>query len=85
VHDRELKGLVAAMKPEAKAKFSEVLNIHDCKEQGALEDSKVFSKLSAPAMHLLRLADSDIPRTGKVYHEMFKTSKFLSQKHYIKQ
>jgi hypothetical protein len=40
VHDRELKGLVAAMKPEAKAKFSEVLDIHDCEEQGALEDSK---------------------------------------------
>jgi hypothetical protein len=44
VHDRELKGLVAAMKPEAKAKFSEVLDIHDCEEQGALEDSKVFSR-----------------------------------------
>jgi hypothetical protein len=32
VHDRELKGLVAAMKSEAKAKFSEVLNIVKNKE-----------------------------------------------------
>jgi hypothetical protein len=44
VHDREFKGFVAAMKPEAKAKFSEVLDIHDCEEQGALEDSIVFSR-----------------------------------------
>ena len=28
-------------------------------------------------MNLLSLADSDIPGTGKVYHEMFKTSKIL--------
>jgi hypothetical protein len=32
VHDRELKGLVAAMKLEAKAKISEVLDIVKSKE-----------------------------------------------------
>ena len=30
-------------------------------------------------MNLLRLADSDIPGTGKVYHEMFKTEKLLEK------
>ncbi len=42
--------------------------------------AKCLIELSAPAMHLLSLADSDIPRTGKVYHEMFKTSKILEPK-----
>ena len=36
--------------------------------------AKCLVELSAPAMHLLRLADSDIPRTVEVYHGMFKTS-----------
>jgi hypothetical protein len=31
-------------------------------------------------MNLLRLADSDIPGTGKVYHERFKTSNILEPK-----
>jgi hypothetical protein len=75
VHDRELKGLVAAMKPEAKAKFSEVLDIVKSKE--LWRTAKCLVELSAPAMNLLRLADSDIPGTGKVYHELFKTSKIL--------
>jgi hypothetical protein len=39
--------------------------------------AKCLVELSAPAMNLLRLADSDIPGTGKIYHEMFKTSKIL--------
>ena len=38
-------------------------------------------ELSAPAVNLLRLAlrlaDSDIQGTGKVYDEMFKTAEFL--------
>jgi hypothetical protein len=36
--------------------------------------AKCLVQLSAPAMHLLRCADSDIPRTVKVYHGMFKIS-----------
>jgi hypothetical protein len=75
VHDRELKGLVAAMKPEAKAKYSEVLDIVKSKE--LWRTAKYLVELSAPAMNLLRLADSNIPWTGKVYHEIFKTSKIL--------
>ena len=75
MHDRELRGLVAAMKPEAKAKFSEVLDIVKSKE--LWRTAKCLVELSAPAMNLLRSADSDIPGTGKVYHEMFKTSKIL--------
>ena len=42
--------------------------------------AKCLVELSAPAMNLLSLADSDIPGTGKVYHEMFKTSKILEPK-----
>ena len=67
------------MKPEAKAKFSEVLDIVKSKE--LWRTAKCLVELSAPAMNLLRLADSDIPGvhtgTGKIYHEMFKTSKIL--------
>ena len=61
------------MKQEAKAKFSEVLAI--VKSNEFWRTAKCLVELSAPAMNLLRLADSDIPGTGKVYHEMFKTSK----------
>ena len=57
MHDRELTGLVAAMKEEAKAKFSEVLDIVKSKE--FWRTAKCLVELSAPAMNLLRLADSD--------------------------
>ena len=72
VHDRELKALVASMKQEAKAKFSEVLAI--VKSNEFWRTAKCLVELSAPAMNLLRLADSDIPRTVEVYHGMFKIS-----------
>jgi hypothetical protein len=75
VHDRELKGLVAAMKPETKAKFFEVLD--NVKSKELWRTAKCLVELSTPAMNLLHLADSNIPGTGKVYHEMFKTSKIL--------
>ncbi len=75
VHDREQKALVAAMKPEAKSKFSEVVDIVQSKE--FWRTAKCLVELSALAMNLLRLADSDIPGTGKVYHEMFRTGKLL--------
>ena len=42
--------------------------------------AKSSVELSAPAMHLLRLADRDIPRTVKVYHGMFKISTILEPK-----
>ena len=70
-----MKALVAALKPEAKAKFSEIVDIVQNKE--FWRTAKCLVELSAPAMNLLRLADSDIPGTGKVYHEMFKTEKLL--------
>ena len=75
LHDKELKAHVAAMKPEAKAKFAEVLDI--VKGREFWRTAQCLVELSTPAMNLLRLADSDIPGTGKVYHEMFKTSKIL--------
>jgi hypothetical protein len=78
VHDRELKALVASMKQEAKAKFSEVLAI--VKSNEFWRTAKCLVELSAPAMNLLRLADSDIPGTGKGYHEMFETSKLLDSR-----
>jgi hypothetical protein len=63
------------MKPEAKAKFAEVLEI--VKSNEFWRTARCLVELSSLAMNLLRLADSDIPGTGKVYHEMFKTSKIL--------
>jgi hypothetical protein len=48
LHDRELKGLVAAMKLEATAKFSEVLDIVKSKE--LWRTAKCLVELSAPAM-----------------------------------
>ena len=52
VHDRELKALVASMKQEAKAKFSEVLAI--VKSNEFWRTAKCLVELSAPAMNLLR-------------------------------
>ena len=63
------------MKPEAKAKFAKIVDIVHNKE--FWRTAKCLVELSAPAMNLLRLADSNIPGTGKVYHEMFKTEKLL--------
>ena len=53
VHDRELKALVAAMKQEAKSKFSEILDTVQSKE--FWWTAKCLVELSAPAMNLLRL------------------------------
>ena len=67
------------MKQEAKAKLSEKVDIVQNKEFWRIAKSLV--ELSAPSMNprRLRLADSDIQGTGKVYHDMFKpwTEKFL--------
>jgi hypothetical protein len=75
VHDKDLKAAVAGMKADARAKFAEMLDTVQSKE--FWKKAKALVELSAPAMNLLRLADSDIPATGKVYHEMFKTGKLL--------
>ena len=48
VHDRELKALVAAMKQEAKSKFSEILDTVQSKE--FWRTAKCLVELSAPAM-----------------------------------
>ncbi len=75
VHDKELKASVASMKADAKARFAEVVDI--------VEDRKFWRKCKAlveycgPIMNLLRMADSNIPGTGKVYHENFKLGKIL--------
>ena len=50
---RTLKGLVAAMKPEARAKFAEIVDIVQNKE--FWRTAKCLVELSAPAMNLLRL------------------------------
>ena len=69
----------AKAKAKAKAKFSEIVDIVQNKEFWRIAKSLV--ELSAPSMNprRLRLADSDIQGTGKVYHDMFKpwTEKFL--------
>ena len=75
VHDKELKTNVASMKAEAKARFAEVVDIVQDKE--FWRKGKALVELCGPIMNLLRMADSDIPGTGKVYHENFKLGKIL--------
>jgi hypothetical protein len=75
MHDRDLKAVVATMKVESRQKFDDVVTIVQSKD--FWQTSKALIELSSPAMNILRLADSDIPAAGKVYHEMFKTEKLL--------
>ena len=75
VHDKELKLNVASMKADAKARFLEVLDIVEDRE--FWRKAKALVELCGPIMNLLRMADSDIPGTGKVYHENFKLGKIL--------
>ena len=75
VHDKDLKATVTSMKPDAKARFSEVLDIVQNKE--FWRKGTALVELCGPIMNLLRMADSDIPGTGKVYHENFKLGKIL--------
>jgi hypothetical protein len=42
-----------------------------------LRKEKALVDLCGPIMNLLRMADRDIPGTGKVYHENFKLGKLL--------
>jgi hypothetical protein len=68
LHDKELKTTVASMKADAKARFREVVDVVEDKE--FWRKSKPLVELCGPQaiMNLLRMADSDIPGTGKVYH-----------------
>ena len=75
LHDKELKTTVASMKADAKARFREVVDVVEDKE--FWRKSKALVELCGPIMNLLRMADSDIPGTGKVYHENFKLGKIL--------
>jgi hypothetical protein len=75
VHDKELKTNVASMKTDAKARFTEEVDIVEDRE--IWRKSKALVELCDPIMNLLRMADSDIPGTGKVYHENFKLGKIL--------
>jgi len=75
VHDKDLKATVGSMKSDAKAQFSEVVDIVENRE--FWRKSKALVELCGPIMNLLRMADSDIPCTGKVYHENFKLGKIL--------
>ncbi len=63
------------MKADAKARFREVVDVVEDKE--FWRKSKALVELCGPIMNLLRMADSDIPGTGKVYHENFKLGKIL--------
>ena len=61
MHDKELKTVVASMKAESRARFDDVVSIVQRKE--FWQKCKALLELSAPAMNILRMADSDIPGT----------------------
>jgi hypothetical protein len=71
VHDKDLKAAVSTVKSDAKARFSEVVDIVVNRE--FWRKGKTLVDLCGPIMNLPRMADSDIPGTGKVYHENFKS------------
>jgi hypothetical protein len=78
MHDKDLKAVVASMKLESRQKIDDVVTIvQTLQSKDFWQTSKALLELSSPAMNILRLADSDIPAAGKVYHEMFKTEKLL--------
>jgi hypothetical protein len=52
--------------------YENVLSFHVADTQ-----SLALVELCGPIMNLLRVADSNIPGTGKVYHENFKLGKIL--------
>jgi hypothetical protein len=58
------------MRADARSKFAKMLDTVQSKE--FWQKAKALVELSAPAMNLLRLADNDIPATGKVYRKIFK-------------
>ena len=70
LHDKDLKATVASMKADAKARFSEVVDIAE--DRDFWRKGKALVELCGPIINLLRMADSDIPGTGKVYHENFQ-------------
>jgi hypothetical protein len=77
VHDKDLKATVNSMKSDAKARFSEVVDIVEDRE--FWRKGKALVELCGPIMNLPRMADSDIPGTAKVCHENFKLCKILQR------
>ena len=75
VHDKDLKATVGSMKADAKAWFSEVVDIVEDRE--FWRKGKVLVELCGPIMNLLQMAGCYIPATGKVYHVNFKLGKIL--------
>ncbi len=63
------------MKAVAKARFSKVVDIVE--DRQFWRNGKSLVELCGPVINLLRMADSDIPGTGKVYHENVKLGKIL--------
>ena len=60
LHDK-LKTTVAFMKADAKAQFSEVVDIAEDREFWRKGKMLVELQVCGPIMNLLRMADSDIP------------------------
>ena len=65
------------MKADARARFTEVIDIVEHREFWRKGKALVELCGPSPIMNLLRMAESDIPGTGKVYHENFKLGKIL--------
>ena len=72
MHDHTLRKLVDSMNPVARATHAKVVNtVRDDQPGGFWEKVGALVEIAAPIMTLLRIADGDVPATGKVYNEMF--------------
>ena len=77
LHDKDLKATVASMKAHANPRFSEVIDIAECREFWRKGKALVELLVCGPIMNLLQMAYSDKSGTGKVNHKNFKFGKIL--------
>jgi len=77
MHDSTLRKIVDAMPNEAKSKYKMTQEIAG--NDTFWRKVAALVELSSPIVNVLRLCDSDIPATGKVYNEMFVLGELLKR------
>ena len=73
----DLKATVASKKADAKARFSEVVDIAEYREFWRKGKALVELRVCGPIMNILRMAYSDNSCSGNVNHENFKLGNIL--------
>ena len=79
LHDKDLKATVASIKANAKAQFSEVVDIAEDREFWRKGKALVELRVCGPMMNFLRMTYSDSSCTGKVNHRNFNSGKILQR------